>query len=213
MESAFWRARWAEHKIGFHEGHPNAFLETHIARLDGRYRVLVPLCGKTEDLAFLAASGHAVVGVELVEDAVVEFFAEHAIVPRVERRGDHVIYTHDELVVIAGDWFAMTPEIVGHVDGVYDRAAIIAMPPAMRAAYVAQLIALVTPGAWGIVIGIEYSEGMFEGPPFSIGEAEIRGYYPAVEFLGERANQSGRIAALGIPALERCYAVQISQAG
>jgi len=210
MESAFWRARWAEHKIGFHEGHPNAFLETHIARLDGRYRILVPLCGKTEDLAFLAASGHAVVGVELVEDAAVEFFAEHSIVPTVERHPDYVIYKHDELIVISGDWFAMTPAIVGHVDGVYDRAAIIAMPPAMRPKYVAQLQSLVTPGAWGIVIGLEYPDGMFDGPPFPVGEAEIRGYYGAVEVLGESANQAGRMAALGVPAMERCYAVQIS---
>jgi thiopurine S-methyltransferase len=212
MESAFWRARWAEHKIGFHEGHPNAFLESHIARLDGRYRILVPLCGKAEDLAFLAASGHAVVGVELVEDAAVQFFAEHSIVPTVERHPDHVLYKHDELVVIVGDWFAMTPAIVGHVDGVYDRAALIAMPPEMRPSYVTQLKSLVAPGAWGLVIGLEYAEGVFDGPPFSVGEAEIRGYYPALEFLGEGANRSGRIASLGIASMQRCYAVQISEA-
>jgi thiopurine S-methyltransferase len=209
MEPAFWRARWAEHKIGFHEGHPNAFLEAHIARLDGRYRILVPLCGKTEDLAFLAASGHAVVGVELVEDAAVQFFAEHAIEPAIERRGDHAIYKHGELAIITGDWFTTTPELVGHVDGVYDRAALIALPPELRPRYIDHLRTLVAPDAWGIVIGIEYPEAEFEPPPFPVREPEIRGYYRAVEVLAEGRPVSGRIAAIGT-AIERCYAVQIS---
>jgi thiopurine S-methyltransferase len=210
MEPAFWRARWAEHKTAFHEGHPNAFLEAHIARLDGRFRILVPLCGKTEDLAFLAASGHAVVGVELVEDAAVQFFAEHAIEPTVERRGEHAIYKHGELAIITCDWFTTTTELVGQVDGVYDRAALIALSPEVRPRYIEHLRTLVAPGAWGIVIGLEYPEAGFEPPPYSVREAEVRGYYHAVEVLAEAKPVSGRIAALEVSALERCYAVQIS---
>ncbi|MEO8845367.1 MAG: thiopurine S-methyltransferase [Kofleriaceae bacterium] len=210
MEPAFWRARWAEHKTAFHEGHPNAFLEAHIARLDGRYRILVPLCGKTEDLAFLAANGHAVVGVELVEDAAAQFFAEHAIEPTIERRGDHAIYQHGELAIITGDFFTTTSELVGHVDGVYDRAALIALSPEARPRYIDHLRTLVAPGAWGIVIGIDYPEAEFEPPPYSVREAEIRGYYRAVERLAEARPVGGRIAASGLDAMERCYAVQIS---
>ena len=47
----FWIARWAEGRIGFHEGRPNTFLTHHVARLGSHRRVLVPLCGKSEDLA------------------------------------------------------------------------------------------------------------------------------------------------------------------
>ncbi len=209
MEPAFWRARWAAHKIGFHEGQPNAFLEQHAARLDGHYRVLVPLCGKSEDLAYLAANGHAVLGVELVEDAVQAFFAEHALEPTIERLGDHAIYTAHELTVIAGDWFATTPELLGAVDAIYDRAAQIALPPPQRAAYLAHLRTLVPAGTRGLVITLEYPDGAADGPPFSIPDAEVRAAYPDVELLGERPNASGSLAERGIPSTERCYAVQV----
>jgi thiopurine S-methyltransferase len=210
MEATFWRERWATHKIGFHEGRPNAFLAQYIARLDGRYRVLVPLCGKSEDLAFLAANGHAVVGIELVEDAVVQFFAEHALTPKVERRGEHAIYTAHEITVIAGDFFTVTPELVGQVDAVYDRAALIAMPPEMRPAYLAQVRTLTKPAAWGLVITLDYPAGAFEGPPFAVSDAEVRSAYVAAELVAEAPNRSGRIAETGVVAVERCYSVQIT---
>jgi thiopurine S-methyltransferase len=210
MEPAFWRARWAENKIGFHEGHVNAWLEQYANRLDGRYRVLVPLCGKSEDVAFLAANGHAVVGVELVEDAVAQFFAEHALTPTIVRRGDHAIYTAHEITMIAGDFFAVTPELVGHIDAVYDRAALIAMTPAQRPMYIAQLRALVPSAVWGLLITLDYAAGAYEGPPFAVGDAEVRGYFPAVEQIAEAPNTSGRIADSGVVSVERCYSIQIT---
>jgi hypothetical protein len=81
-------------QIGFHEGAPNAFLQEHVAKLGASRQVLVPLCGKSEDLAFLAARGHAVVGVELVEDAVRAFFSEHGLTPAVTARGGFTAYSH-----------------------------------------------------------------------------------------------------------------------
>jgi thiopurine S-methyltransferase len=209
MEPAFWRARWAEHKIGFHEGRPNALLEQYLTRLDGRFRVLVPLCGKSEDLAFLAANGHAVVGVELVEDAIVEFFAEHAITPSVERFGEYAIYKAHEITLIAGDWFGLTPALIGPVDAVYDRAALIALPPEVRPAYIAKLKTLVPPATWGLVISLDYAAGAWQAPPHAVGDAEVRSYFPAVELVAERANTGGRIAESGVPATERCYSVQV----
>ena len=64
---ADWIGRWRDGRIAFHEGHVNTLLEHHIARFAGSHRVFVPLCGRTEDLAFLAAHGHEVIGVELAE--------------------------------------------------------------------------------------------------------------------------------------------------
>ena len=88
-----WIARWSDGRIGFHEGHTNTLLDRHIVRFAGRRRVLVPLCGRAEDLAFLAARGHMVVGIELAEQAVREFFASHALVPSIAARGPLVAYT------------------------------------------------------------------------------------------------------------------------
>ncbi len=75
MDAEFWKTRWQAGQIGFHEGRPNAFLEAHAARLGIARRVLVPLCGKSVDLAYLAGLGHDVVGVELVEEAAAACFA------------------------------------------------------------------------------------------------------------------------------------------
>src|SRR4051812_30975699 len=122
MDPAFWRSRWQDKQIGFHEGKPNAFLARFAERLTGR--VLVPLCGKSEDLAYLESLGHEVVGIELAETAVSEFYAEHP---------------GTSVKIISGDFFAVTPEQVGRIDSIYDRAALIALPPDMRPRYAAHL--------------------------------------------------------------------------
>ncbi|MBL9037808.1 MAG: hypothetical protein JNG84_04760, partial [Archangium sp.] len=90
MNEVFWVTRWNEGRIGFHEGKPNAWLARHHAELGHTQRVLVPLCGKSEDLAYLAALGHQVVGVELVELAARAFFTEHSLTPTESRRGQLV---------------------------------------------------------------------------------------------------------------------------
>src|SRR4051812_12173703 len=150
-----WLGRWREGRTAFHEGRPNDLLVRHAARLAGRRRVLVPLCGKSEDLAFLAARGHDVVGVELAEQAVQAFFAEHDLTPSIARRGSVIAYevgpgmvrpaapagpagptASGAIALWAGDFFAVTPELLGPVDALYDRAALIALPAELRPRYV-----------------------------------------------------------------------------
>lgn len=195
MNAEFWRARWQERKIGFHEGKPNGFLARHVAHLAGAKRVFVPLCGKTEDLAYLAAQGHEVVGVELVEDPVQEFFAEHAITPSVEGN----IYRAGAITIICGDFFATD---VGPVDAIYDRAALVALPPEMRPRYVQHLP--VVPRI--LLVTVEYPEGAMSGPPFSVPEAEVRSLYAdsRVELVDEGVDPRGRLDG---KLLERCYRI------
>ncbi len=207
MQPQFWKDRWAENKIGFHEGKPNNFLAQFLSHLTGR-RVLVPLCGKSEDLAFLAAHGHPVIGIELVEDAVRAFFAEHSATPTIERRGDLAIYTAGDIQIIAGDIFAVTPANVGPTDALYDRAALVALPPDLRPRYVAHLRTLVPALASGLLVTIEYPQELMSGPPHSVPEPEVRTYYPAAELLAEGELHSGRAAELGV-ARERCYRIQL----
>lgn len=202
-----WFARWREGRIGFHEGKPNAMLARHVARLGGRRRVLVPLCGKTEDLAFLAAHGHEVVGLELVEDAVRAFFAEHGLAPEVSRAGAHARYAAGAITVVAGDAFTAPPELIGPADALYDRAALIALPPDRRGPYVAAMRARIAPGSPGIVITLEYPPHQHPGPPFSVDEAELRSRFPggALELLDEAVPD--RVPVAGMTAVERCWAV------
>ena len=66
MEHSFWHDRWATNQIGFHQPAANPLLVTHCAALalPSAGRVLLPLCGKTLDVAWLLAAGYQIVGVD-----------------------------------------------------------------------------------------------------------------------------------------------------
>lgn len=208
-----WLARWRDGRIGFHEGAPNALLVRHAARLTGR-RVLVPLCGKAEDLAYLASLGHAVFGVELAESAVRAFFVEHGLEPAIAPHGPFTAYRAGSITLLAGDWFAVTPALTGPIDAVYDRAALVALPPELRARYVAHLRSLLAPGTDSLVITLEYDSSVMTGPPFAVPEAELRALYAgtAIELLEERiAPVTGKCAQTGTIATERCFAIRAAE--
>lgn len=205
MDPSFWLERWQQGRIGFHEGKPNALLVRHLDRLTG-HRLLVPMCGKAEDLAFLAAQGHTVLGLELVEAAVRAFFAEHALEPTVTRKGELAIYTAGQITLIAGDLFAVTRDDVeasgGPIDAIYDRAALIALPPDLRRAYLDQLRALSGPGTPGLLVTFEHASG--SGPPFSVPPDLVAALYPHAELL-----ESPSAGLQGQPATEHVFAVQL----
>ena len=205
MQPAFWMERWSEGKIGFHEGAPNAFLARHASRIADRRRVLVPLCGKSEDLAYLAALDHEVIGIELVEDAVRAFFAEHDATPSITRRGPLAIYTSGAITVLAGDVFAVNEADVGAIDAIYDRAALIALPPELRRRYLDHLRTLVPSRTQALLVTLEYPQDKLDGPPFSVPETEVRALYASAELIDERLATGGRIAEAGVSAIERCY--------
>ncbi|MDQ3370490.1 MAG: thiopurine S-methyltransferase [Myxococcota bacterium] len=209
MDGAFWQARWQERRIAFHEGRPNTYLERHVGQLAGARRVLVPLCGKADDLAFLAGRGHEVVGVELVETAVQEFFADHGLTPTRTEHAGFVEYAAGPIQLYAGDLFATTRELLGPVDAIYDRAAIVALPPELRVRYAAHLRAVAPPGTRVLAITFEYPQELAAGPPFSVDEAELRTLYAGatIELLDEGPDP--RVREGMPPALERCFLIRL----
>lgn len=205
-----WLARWRDGRIAFHENRPNTLLERHLPRLAGCRRVLVPLCGRSEDLAFLAAHGHEVVGVELAEQAVREFFEQHARAPTVDARGPFAAYTAGQVTLLAGDFFLTTPELLGPVDALYDRAALIALPPELRSRYVQHVRAILPPAAPALVITLEYDQRLMKGPPFAVLEPELRALFAGreIELVEERpATGGGKCTQSGASATERCFVV------
>lgn len=201
MNTEFWTERWREGKIGFHEGQPNDFLVKHAERLGPTSnRVLVPLCGKSEDLAYLASLGYHVAGCELVEDAVCAFFAEHSTTPVIRRVGAHAVYSFDTITLVAGDFFTVTPELLGPCNALYDRAALVALPPDIRPRYVAHVKELLAPHSPAIVVSIVHAQD--DGPPFSVSDEEVARLYGKGDFLGERPDPRGR------PMIERGWAIR-----
>ncbi|HEY4239069.1 MAG TPA: hypothetical protein VGM88_04610 [Kofleriaceae bacterium] len=204
MEPQFWRDTWAAGKTNFHEGRPNELLVRYGERLAGR--VLVPLCGKAEDLAHLARAGHAVVGIELVEDAVRAFFAEHGWEPAVSAAGPFARWAAAGIEIFVGDAFAATAAVIGPVDAVYDRAALIALPPELRARYV-PLVRELSGESPTLLVTIEYEQPLVAGPPFSVPADEVRARYAGrvVEELEHGATQTPRMREAGVTATQRAW--------
>ena len=178
MEAEFWHSKWNTDEIGFHEGTPNALLVEHLAALDLEpgARIFVPLCGKARDLSWLVEQGFRVVGAELSELAVTQFFEELGVEPEVSPAGALVRYRIDGLEIFQGDLFALTTEELGEIDAIYDRAALVALPSKMRDLYSAHLVKLGSLAPY-LVICFTYDQSVMDGPPFSIDEAEVRRLY------------------------------------
>lgn len=176
MESEFWRERWARNQIGFHLPEVNPCLQRHwpqLALAEGA-KVLVPLCGKSLDLMWLASRGHRVLGVELSEQAVDAFFSEQSLAPRITQRGVFKVYQTDLIEVWCGDFFALDAEALADCTALYDRAALIALPPLMRAQYAEHLNTLLRPGCQGLLITLDYDQTQKAGPPFAVTDEEVK---------------------------------------
>lgn len=176
MQPDFWQRRWQNNQIGFHAATTNAYLQQYWPHLSvpAGAQVLVPLCGKSLDLVWLAGQGYRVLGVELVEQAVQDFFSEQQLQPQVREHGAFRIYEASDVQVWCGDIFALTAEDVLHCTALYDRAALIAFPPAMREAYAQHLTEVLPSGCQGLLVSLDYEQMQMDGPPFSVPDEQVQ---------------------------------------
>jgi len=181
MEPDFWRQRWRDDQIGFHKPEVNAALAEHWPTLGVALEatVLVPLCGKSVDMAWLAARGHPVIGVELSEIAARAFYAEQQI-ESVERDAGAFLRFHGGVITLyAGDFFDLGPADLGAVGAVYDRAALVAFPASARRRYAAHLARVLPAALPTLLVALEYDPGEMDGPPFPVREEEVRALFGA----------------------------------
>jgi thiopurine S-methyltransferase len=219
MEAAFWVDRWKSGQIGFHEGAPNDLLLAHHDRIAAARRVYVPLCGKAVDLLWLRGHGHDVVGVELVADAVAQLLSDNRLSSMTSTTGSFVRHqVHDvtgqgHLDVLQGDALAIDEDVFGAVGGVvdaiYDRAALVALHPSQREAYVRSLRRVLRPGGVVLLIAFSYDQTKLDGPPWSVDEPLVRALFGAdfdVQTLAVRDEELGpKFVAAGVTALrESC---------
>ncbi len=179
MHTEFWQQRWRDLHIGFHREEINVYLRMYWSMLSvpRGARVLVPLCGKSWDLLWLAQQGYHVIGVELSPIAVQAFFAEQALQVQPRGTSSATCYSTEHIDIWCEDLFALTDAQLGRIDAVYDRAALIAMPETMRPAYVKQLEQLTGPGVPQLVVTLDYPQAQMPGPPFAVSPQEMRQLY------------------------------------
>jgi thiopurine S-methyltransferase len=183
VEIEAWNARWREGRIGFHQGAVNPELQAQWATIvtDPAARVLVPLCGKSVDMLWLHQRGHSVVGVELSTLAAAAFFEENQLdVERLEVDGFEVYKGCGDALGIeiwCGDFFRLSVDQLGPLQGWYDRAAIVALPPNLWGSYALKIAELLDGEAAALMLTFKYNQMEREGPPFSVSFKDVGAHF------------------------------------
>ena len=181
MHADFWLERWRDGRTFFHQPKVMPSLQKYWPSLGlpAGSRVLVPLCGKSLDMVWLAEQGLRVLGVELSQIAVEQFFAENALHPEItdSALGRHYSASAPNIEIICGDIFKLDAATLSSCTAVYDRAALIALPPPMRDPYVRHVYGQLAGGYRGILITLDYAQEQMGGPPFSVPDAEVQALY------------------------------------
>lgn len=180
-----WKSRWKEGRIGWHEAGGNEALRKHWPAPGNGERVLVPLCGKSPDLLWLALEGYAVTGVELSEIAVRAFFEEANLGFELSQADGLMTFKCDEpaITLVCGDYFEFASEPFA---AIYDRASLIALPPQIRPGYIKHTQSLLDTSAKQLLITLEYDQSKVDGPPFSVLADEVEGYWPKLRRVSEK---------------------------
>ena len=181
MDKAFWHQKWEKKEIGFNQSQPNKLMQHYFSSLElkPRSRVFVPLCGQSIDMLWLVNQGYKVVGIELSQIACTAFFKEFNIPVKITDLNDFIVYSSDEITIFSGDFFKLSTSVLGKIDAVYDRAALIALPEDIRKSYSEHLIKLMTPTTSMFLITTKYNQNEMQGPPFSLDKAEVTALYGA----------------------------------
>lgn len=175
MDHNFWIERWQKGETGWHrdEVHPELIAHWPSLGLAPKSRVLVPLCGATPDMQWLASQGHEVIGVELSKVAIERFLARHRVKHIVMEEQAFRVYLGGRFNIWCGDMFALPADVMRSVDAIYDRASLVALPPELRVRYARMLGEHLAPGTRGLLISLDYDQSRMNGPPFSVPTADV----------------------------------------
>lgn len=178
MEPNFWHKKWETNNIGFHQKQVHPLLVDHFNALSlpKGSRVFVPLCGKTLDIGWLLNQGYQVSGAELSELAIQQLFAELGKTPNIIISNAIKHYHAPNIDIFVGDIFQVTQSMLGKIDGIFDRAALVALPESFRAQYANHLITI-TQRAPQLLVSYDYDQDLMKGPPFSVTQDEINHHY------------------------------------
>jgi thiopurine S-methyltransferase len=221
VERDFWLERWRTGATGWHQTDVHPFLARHgewlvtgaagsrhsaahgaVASQPTREpRVFVPLCGASRDMLWLRRAGAAVVGIDLAAEAFRRFYDDADLDPAIDRTCLFERWHADGVELLAGDFFDADASVLGAFDAVYDRAALFALPPAMRERYAQHMADLCAPGTRLLQITFDYDQREMTGPPFAVDGTELGRLYGGafsierverLDVLADNANMRSR---------------------
>ncbi len=119
---------------GFHLAAPNINLEKHHHFLPPG-ATLVPLCGKSFDMTYLAQKGHDVTGVEFIDDAVAQYFEDKASKTTTGPAGETITSARvpcdagsaspKRVAIVKDDFFDWGERTSDMFDNVFDRGSFV----------------------------------------------------------------------------------------
>jgi thiopurine S-methyltransferase len=164
-----WKKSWNNGKTGFHLSEANPSLVEYAHLFAENSSILFPLCGKSLDMHFLMEAHHTIIGVELVSQAITEFFTEWKVQPKREKNK----YSHDGITIIESNIFNVQQQNLPVIDAVFDRAALIALPPHIRPQYANHLLSLLKDKGKILLISYDMPRDQEIGPPFPARKNDI----------------------------------------
>ncbi|KAH0617894.1 hypothetical protein JD844_016613 [Phrynosoma platyrhinos] len=192
-----WLRKWQTKNIGFHneEGHPllRKYLD-HLLNGRSGLKIFFPLCGKTIEMKWLADLGHHVIGVEISESALKEFFTEQSLsfaeetVPEIP--GAKLFKsTSGNISLYCCSIYDLTSTVTGKFDGVWDRGSLVAVNPSDRERYAQLMLSLMNEKCCCLLVTCAYDPSKHKGkdilveitavycPPFYVPESELKSLY------------------------------------
>jgi len=176
MELSYWQSRWRKGNTGWHMDTVYPPLPQLWSHLDIKSdaRVLVPLCGKSLDLLWLADHCGTVTGVEISPKAVSHVMQQHNKSFMKDTSHGFTIYRSDSLELWEGDFAKLPADQLPPQDLIYDKASIIALPVEKRQRHAEKIIELSNFDTQILIQTFEYDQSEMNGPPFSLDEQELR---------------------------------------
>jgi thiopurine S-methyltransferase len=176
---ADWLKFWENNETNWHGDKITQELVEYfeLFELEPRDKVFVPLCGKSLDMLYIMNQGFSVVGVEISEIGVRQFFSENNLAYKITKVDDFDLYSTENLEIYCGDFFALTSKHLNNVKSVFDRKSLIALEPEVRQKYVKHLNDIISLGARILLVTLQYPQYQMSGPPFSVDKSEVESLF------------------------------------
>ncbi|RUS78681.1 hypothetical protein EGW08_013569 [Elysia chlorotica] len=186
-----WETRWEQGETAFHKSNVHKMLEKLMPKLnpDGNLKkILVPLCGKSVDMKWLADQGIVAIGIEGVPQAIQEFFTENSL-ERVESNvsglgpSGKLHQSRDSMIKIyGGDMLQFSTTVEGTFDAIWDRGSLVALDREDVPGYAKILTDVLNKGGRILVEVMEYTnqslsvleESARPPPPHAMFEPQMR---------------------------------------
>ncbi|KAJ8386806.1 hypothetical protein AAFF_G00166010 [Aldrovandia affinis] len=130
----------------------------------------------------LADMGHSVVGVEISEKAIKQFFEEQNLsyseesVPKIQKA--KLFESSDGTISLYQcDVLKFSSTIAGQFGGIWDRASLVAINPCDRQRYSTLIMSLMDKDCRYLLDTLQYNPELYEGPPFCVSDEDVKNLY------------------------------------